>query len=149
MLTQQKQKAMTQVKKNGIKLHIAVDILGLPHMTHITAANVSDRDGAIEMIENYVYNRCVLSRVLKFLVDGGYTGERFAKAVKRLTGAVVEVAKRNELHKFEVIPKRWVVERTFGWLDKYRRLWKNCERKLRNTSQMINLAFLRLMLNRC
>lgn len=85
-------------------------------MTHITAANVSDRDGAIEMIENYVYNRCVLSRVLKFLVDGGYTGERFAKAVKRLTGAVVEVAKRNELHKFEVIPKRWVVERTLAGL---------------------------------
>lgn len=117
-------------------------------MTHITAANVSDRDGAIEMIENHVYDRCILSRVLKFLVDGGYTGNKFADAVKRLTGAVVEVAKRNELHKFEVIPKRWVVERTFGWLDKYRRFWKNCERKLRNTSQMINLAFLRLMLRR-
>ena len=111
-------------------------------MTHITAANVSDRDGAMEMIENYVCDRCILSRVLKFLVDGGYTGEKF-------TGAVVEVVKRNELHKFKVIPKRWVVERTFGWLDKYRRLWKNCERKLRNTSQMINLAFLRLMLKRC
>ena len=74
--------------------------------------------------------------------------EKFAKAVKYLTGAVVEVAKRNELHKFKVIYKRWVVERTFGWFDKYHRLWKNCERKLRNTSQMINLALLRLMLNR-
>ena len=45
------------------------------------------------------------------MVDGGYTGDSFASEVKKLTGAVVEVAKRNELHKFEVIPKRWVVER--------------------------------------
>ena len=63
--------------------------------------------------------------------------EKFAKAVKYLTGAVVEVAKRNELHKFKVIHKRWVVERTFGRFDKYQKLWRNCERKLHDTSQMI------------
>ena len=79
--------------------------------------------------------------MLKFLVDGGYTGDGFASEVKELTGAVVEVAKRNELHKFEVIPKRWIVERTFGWLDKYHRFWKNCERKLYNTLQLLNLSY--------
>ena len=117
-------------------------------MTYLTPANISDRDGAIKMIEAYACDEYILSKVLKFLVDGGYSGEKFAKIVKSITGAVVEVAKRNELHKFAVLHKRWIVERTFAWLDKCRRLWKNCERKLHNTSQMINLAFLRLMLKR-
>ena len=64
-----------------------------------------------------------LSEVTKALVDGGYTGEKFSLAVEAIIGAEVEVAKRNELHTFAVIPKRWVVERTFGWLEKCRRLW--------------------------
>jgi len=65
-----------------------------------------------------------------------------------LLGAKVEVAKRSELHKFVVIPKRWVVERSFAWLEKCRRLWKNCERKINTSLQMVVLAFLRLLLNR-
>jgi transposase len=52
---------------------------------------------------------------------------RSCKLVGRILGAKVEVVKRNELHKFAVIPKRWVVERSFAWLEKCRRLWKNCE----------------------
>ena len=123
--------------------------MGLPHMMMLTAANITDRDGAINMIEYYKnFNETIFSRLLKFLVDGGYSGEKFAKNVALLTEAVVEVAKRNELHKFKVLPKRWIVERSFGWLDKSRRLWKNCERKLHNTLQMINLVFIRLMLKR-
>jgi transposase len=58
------------------------------------------------------------------------------------------VVKRNELHKFVVLPRRRVVERTFGWLEKYRRLWKNCERKLHNSLQMTVLAFISLLLKR-
>ena len=81
------------------------------------------------------------------LVDGGYTGKPFATAVQSLLGASVEVVKRNELHTFVVLPKRWVVERSFGWLEKCRRLWKNCERKL-NTRQMVVLAFAVLILKR-
>ena len=69
-------------------------------------------------IQHSSFNNDIFSRLLKFLVDGGYTGEYFASSVCALTEAVVEVAKRNKLHKVEVIPKRWIVERTFGWLDK-------------------------------
>jgi transposase len=58
------------------------------------------------------------------LVDGGYTGEKFAALVQSIIGATVEVAKRNELHTFSLIPKRWVVERSFAWLEKSRRLMK-------------------------
>jgi transposase len=89
-----------------------------------------------------------LSDVLSFLVDGGYTGKTFAEQIKALLGATVQVAKRSELHLFKVIPKRWVVERSFAWLEKCRRLWKNCERKLNTSLQMTVLAFLALLLKR-
>ena len=100
------------------------------------------------MVEHYCDVTNHLSLLKKLLVDGGYTGEHFANEIKNLSGAEVEVVKRNELHTFAVLPKRWIVERSFAWLDKYRRLWKNCERKLMNSSQMISLAFIRLLLNR-
>ena len=93
-------------------------------------------------------NKQNLWQVENSLVDGGYSGEPFAKAIKGLLGASVEVVKRSELHKFAVIPKRWVVERSFAWLEKCRRLWKNCERKLSTSLAMIELAFVRLLLVR-
>ncbi|MDF0607251.1 transposase, partial [Neisseriaceae bacterium TC5R-5] len=76
------------------------------------------------------------------------TGEAFALAVKDSLGATVQVAKRSELHTFAVIPQRWVVERSFVWLEKCRRLWKNCERKLNSSLQLVHLAFLVLLLRR-
>ena len=100
------------------------------------------------MVDYYCDVTNHLSLVKKLLVDGGYTGENFANEIKNLSGAEVEVVKRNELHTFAVLPKRWIVERSFAWLDKYRRLWKNCERKLQNSFQMISLAFIRLLLKR-
>ena len=136
---------MVEKKISGVKLHMGVDILGLPHGIHVTKANVGDREGALEMITQYAPK---LSSVLKVLADGGYTGTPFADAVATLIGAEVEVAKRNELHKFEVIPKRWIVERSFGWLEHCRRLWKNCERLLHTLHQMVTLAFISVLLRR-
>ena len=82
-------------------------------------------------------------------MDGGYTGVAFAEEVgKILPGVEVEVVKRNELHTFRGLPKRWVVERSFAWLEKCRRLWKNCERLLNNSLQMVNMAFLSLLIKR-
>lgn len=132
-------------KVSGIKRHIAVDTQGLPHAMHITTANVTDREGAITMITN---SKKELSDVKNFLVDGGYTGDPFTTAINGILEATVEIAKRSELHKFAVIPKRWVVERSFAWLEKCRRLWKNCERKINTSFQMVVLAFVRLLLKR-
>lgn len=132
-------------KTSGIKRHIAVDTQGLPHAVSITTANITDRNGAIELIATNSVN---LSRVLKFIVDGGYSGKKFAKEVKNLCGADVQVVKRNELHMFAVLPRRWVVERAFGWLDKARRLWKNCERKIHTSAQMTVLAFIAVLIKR-
>jgi transposase len=111
----------------------------------VSPANVTDRDGAISMIG---YAGSCLLICQKVLVDGGYTGENFANSIKKLIGAEVEVVKRNELHKFAVLPKRWIVERSFGWLEDYRLLWKNCERKIHNTLQAIKLAFVSLLVRR-
>ena len=130
-------------KVSGIKRHIAVDTQGFA--IHVTTANVTDRAGALAMLAR---RRANLRQVQNVLVDGGYTGKPFATAVQSLLGASVEVVKRNELHTFVVLPKRWVVERSFGWLEKCRRLWKNCERKLNTSLQMVVLAFAVLILKR-
>ena len=137
-------------KVSGIKRHIAVDTQGLPHAIAITTADVIDRKGALQAIDRCAANlrqvQCVLVQCV--LVDGGYTGQPFVQAVKDKLGATVQVAKRNELHTFAVIPQRWVVERSFTWLEKCRRLWKNCERKLNTSLQFVHLAFLALLIRR-
>ncbi|AUR50827.1 IS5 family transposase [Aquella oligotrophica] len=132
-------------KVSGIKRHIAVDTQGLPHAIHVTTANVTDRAGAILMFEGAKRN---LAGVQNILVDGGYRGDSFATEVHRILNARVEVVKRNELHQFVVLPKRWIVERSFSWLEKCRRLWKNCERYLGTSLQMVSLAFVGLILKR-
>lgn len=125
-----------------------MDILGLPHAIMITTADVTDRNGAVDMVDYYCDITDNLSLIKKVLVDGGYTGQNFADEIRRISNAEVEIVKRNELHTFSVIPKRWIVERSFGRLDKCRRLWKNCERLLQNSFQMISLAFIRIILKR-
>ncbi len=132
-------------KVSGIKRHVAVDSQGLPHAIHVTTADVTDRAGALAMFEQ---SRADLSRVQNVMADGSYTGKPFAATVQNLLGASVEVVKRNELHTFVVLPKRWVVERSFAWLEKCRRLWKNCEGKLNTSLQMVVLAFTVLILKR-
>lgn len=132
-------------KVSGIKRHIAVDTQGLPHAVAVTTADVTDRKGALQALQ-----RCAgeLQAVQKVLADGGYQGQPFAEGVKALIGAEVEIAKRSELHTFAVMPQRWVVERSFAWLEKCRRLWKNCERKLNTSLQFVHLAFLVLLIRR-
>ena len=132
-------------KVSGIKRHIAVDTQGLPHAVAITTAEVTDRSGALQALER---SKPALGRVESVLADGGYTGQPFADSVKQCLGATVQIVKRNELHTFAVLPKRWGVERSFACLEKNRRLWKNCERKLNTSLQFVHLAFLVLLLRR-
>jgi transposase len=84
----------------------------------------------------------------KVLCDGGYTGKVFAEKIQEVISAEVEIAKRSELHKFVIMPKRWIVERSFGWLDKRGRLWKNCERLIETSLNMVKMAFVSLLLKR-
>lgn len=134
-------------KVSGIKRHIGVDTQGFPHTVAVTTAEVTDRKGALQAM-----SRCKtsLSNVQSVLADAGYVGAPFAQGVQEILGeaVTVQIAKRSELHTFAVIPKRWVVERSFAWLEKNRRLWKNCERHLNTSLQFIHLAFLALLLRR-
>ncbi|UGA40686.1 IS5 family transposase [Chromobacterium haemolyticum] len=134
-------------KISGIKRHIVVDTQGLPHAVAVTTAEVTDRKGALTALA-----RCQsgLKRVQSLLCDSGYVGQPFAQGVREILGGyvTVQIAKRSELHTFKVMPKRWIVERSFAWLEKSRRLWKNCERQLNTSLQFIHLAFLALLLRR-
>lgn len=122
-----------------------VDTQGFPHAIAVTPANVIDGTGGLMALAAAGED---LFGVRTLLVDGGYTGERFATAVDTLLGTDVEVVKRNELSSFVVMPKRWIVERSFGWLDKCGRLWKNCERHLSTSRSMLQLTFLAILLKR-
>jgi transposase len=133
-------------KVSGIKRHIAVDTQGFPHAIVITTANISDRDGAILLFKAEAKKSW--KKVKKILCDGGYRGEKFAKTILKKTDAEVEIVKRNDVPRFEVLPKRWIVERSFSWLEKCRRLYKNSEAKLASSLAMVQLAFLILILKR-
>ena len=132
---------------SGIKRHIAVDTQGLPHAVAVTTAEVTDRKGTLQALR-----RCEpgLKRVESLLCDSGYVGQPFTQGVREILGqsVTVQIAKRSELHTFKVMPKRWIVERSFAWLEKNRRLWKNCERLLNTSLQFFHLAFLSLLLKR-
>ena len=125
-------------KISGIKRHIAVDSQGLPHAISVTTADVTDRNGAIELLK---INKNNLTDVKTVMADFGYSGENFASEVHKIIGSKAEIVKRNDAHKFSVILKRWVVERTFAWFEKFRRLWQNYERLL-----LFSLSFLFLYL---
>ena len=86
-------------------------------------------------------------RLKRIWVDGGYSGT-FVYWARRTFGRIVEVVKRSDLHRFVVLPRRWVVERTFGWLGKYRRLSKDYETLPSSSETMIYLAMINLMIHR-
>ena len=134
-------------KVSGIKRHIAVDTQGFPHAVAVTTAEVTDRKGALQA---FTRGKTNLGKVQSVLCDGGYTGKPFAQGVRETLGkaVTVQIAKRSELHTFKVMPQRWIVERSFAWLEKNRRLWKNCERWLNTSLQFVHLAFLALLLKR-
>jgi putative transposase len=131
-------------KIKGIKRHIIVDTLGLILAVVIQSASVQDRDGAVSVINKLMEN---WRRVIKIFADGGYAGKLIGK-VKDMFKIELEIVKRDELHTFKILPKRWIVERTFSWIDTNRRNSKNYER-LNNTSvAMVHISAIRIMMNR-
>ena len=134
-------------KISGLKRHICVDTQGFAHAVAVTTAEVTESKGALQALERCKPN---LKGMQSLLCDSGYTGKPFAQGVQEVLGGetTVQIAKRSEWHTFAVIPKRWVVERSFAWLEKNRRLWKNCECWPNTSLQFVHLAFLALLLRR-
>lgn len=131
-------------KIKGIKRHIIVDTLGLVLAVVIQSASVQDRDGAVDVVNKMLES---WKKVIKIFADGGYRGQ-LIRTIKTKFKIELEIIKRNELHSFKILPKRWIVERTFAWIDTNRRNSKNYER-LNNTSvAMVQLSAIRIMINR-
>jgi putative transposase len=132
-------------KINGRKRHILVDTLGLIITMAVTTADMQDRDGARVLLRSFGIHR---KKLRKVWVDGGYRGE-LVKWVKRTFRYCLEVVLRSDDVKgFVVLPKRWIVERTFAWLSNHRRLSKDYERYTKTSETMIQIAMMRLMLRR-
>jgi transposase len=131
-------------KVNGRKRHIAVDTGGLLLAVVITAANVQDRDGARPLLWNLHRAR---TKIVLIWADAGYATRKLAAWATALKMTVEVVAKRDR-HVFEILPRRWVVERTFAWISKHRRTVRDYEYLPASHEAMITWAMIALMTRR-
>ena len=131
-------------KIKGRKRHIAVDTEGNLLAVIVHSAGIQDRVAARAVLMRLF---CRFDGIAKVFADGGYTGKLIGWA-KDMFGYDVEVVKRHELHKFQVLPKRWIVERTFAWLNWSRRLSKDYELRHTSAETMIHIACAHLLLRR-
>jgi transposase len=129
-------------KINGRKRHIAVDTLGLLLTVIVTAASVQDRDGAHRLLA-LLRERC--STISLVWADGGYAG-RLVNWARQVLAVTLTIVKRSDdTTGFIVLPRRWVVERTFGWLLRYRRLVRDYERRPEHHEAMVLWATVTIM----
>jgi putative transposase len=121
----------------GRKRHLLVDTLGLPLSVNVTPANVQDWVGARLLL---VGLNPLVPRLKKIWADGAYSGEELARWCEERGGWKLEIVERDrEAEGFEVLPKRWIVERTFSWLIRNRRLSKDYERMVQTSETLIEL----------
>jgi len=123
---------------------VIVDTQGLIVALVVHPADIQDRDGA-KLLLNKLGTR--FRRLQLIFADGGYAG-RFVDWTRGRTGRFVEIVKRSTPHRFVVLPKRWIVERTFAWFGKYRRLSKDYETLTECSESMILIAMTNLMIHR-
>jgi putative transposase len=132
-------------KVKGHKRHILVDTLGLLLMVVVHRASIQDRDGAKLVLERA---KGKFPRLALIWADGAYGG-KLIDWVKTVCCWALEIVKRtDDVKGFKVLPHRWVVERTFGWLNRYRRLAKDYERTPSSSETMVQIAMIRVMLAR-
>jgi len=134
-------------KVKGKKRHILVDTLGLLLRVIVHPADIQDRDGGILLLSTLFG---LFPFLKKLFADGGYQGPQFEQAVTKILPELhVEIVKRSDQAKgFKILPKRWVVERTFAWLSRCRRLAKDFENLTRIALAFVKLASIRFMLRR-
>ncbi len=132
-------------KINGRKRHIVVDTIGLLLIVMVSAASIQDRDGGRGILKAL---QLALGSVRHIFADGGYQGQLVALA-KSAWGIVVEVVRKPpDQRGFAVLPRRWVVERTFSWLLRFRRLVRDYERLPATHEAIVKWAMVAIMLNR-
>jgi putative transposase len=136
-------------KVKGRKRHVLVDTLGLVIVVVVSAASVPERQGAQLVLAKLHQIREHFPRLARIWVDAGYEGQDFMRWVIDSYRWILEVVKRSDGAKgFVVLPRRWVVERTFGWFNWFRRLSKDYEYLPQTSEAMIQIAMIHLMLKR-
>ena len=131
---------------HGRKRHLLIDSSGLLLAAHVTPADTQDRDGARYLLAGL---KPFVPRLNLIWAAGAYGGKELAHWCEQQGEWRLEIVKRSALSGgFEVLPRRWVVERTFSWLGRYRRLSKDYERKVQTSETLIQVAMIRLMLAR-
>jgi putative transposase len=111
----------------------------------VSAASVQDRDGAKLVFQKI---KSTFSRLKLIWADGAYAGQ-LVEWVKNTCGWLLEIVRRNQGVKgFQLLPRRWVVERTFGWFGRYRRLSKDYEFQTDTSENMVLIAMIQLMVHR-
>jgi putative transposase len=132
-------------KVKGTKRHLLVDTTGLLLCVVVHAANIQDRDGAKQVFDR-ARSKC--SDIRLVWADGGYAGKLIGW-LRQFCGWVLEIVKRNEVVKgWQLLPRRWVVERTISWLNGYRRLSRDYEYWPETSEAFIQIAMIHLMLHR-
>ena len=111
----------------------------------VHAADIQDRDGAHDLLRQARRRFPFIERIF---ADGGYQGPRMAKTVATIGCWKMEIVKRSDLHRFVVLPKRWIVERTFAWISRNRRMMRDLERYTTTVAAFVRLAMIRIMLRR-
>ena len=136
----------------GRKRFILVDTLGLVLAVYVCAANISEKVGAIALLKYIKKVDCLnklCSRIELVWADGAYRGEELINWVKEFWNWTWTITLRTDKQKgFKVIPKRWVVERTFAWITQSRRLNKDYEKNVLNSQSMCYIAMIKIMANR-
>ena len=133
-------------KINGRKRHIVTDTGGLLVGLVVHSAAIQDRDGATQVLKSIVKRWPWLRHVF---ADGGYAGPKLKGALKRIGRFALEIVKRTDKATgFEVLPRRWVVERTFAWLGRCRRLAKDFEKTIASAEAWILVASIRMLTRR-
>jgi putative transposase len=136
-------------KIDGRKRFTLVDTLGLLIAVHGVAAHVPEREGAKQLLHKVNQQRQRLPRLVRIWVDAGFSGENFFRWVLDTFRWILETVLRpHDAQGFVLLPKRWVVERTYGWLHWCRRLNLDYERLPASSEALIHIAMIRLMLRR-
>lgn len=137
--------ALTAGKKiKGRKRHIVVDTLGNLLAVIVHAANIHDTKAGIWVAKTASK---LYTKIEGYCADAGYRGS-FEEDVERELGLRTDIVKRDENEGWRVLPKRWIVERTFAWLNNFRGLSKDYEITKSSSESMIKIAFSKILLNR-
>ena len=135
-------------KVSGRKRTLVVDTLGLLVLAKVTAANVQDVHAGKQALEDLVKKPILLDRLKKIFADGGYRGELVGWVQENLHSTLEIVLKLGEQKGFQILPKRWVVERTNAWITRHRRMARDYERLTQTSEAFLYIAMIRLGVRR-